>query len=159
MGRLYEQIGYVQLLGIVHVILWTPLFVYLVRRALRGEMGPRFRAIIGVFAVTLAIPLTFDHIDVVRYIPAKRASIVWRPKRWSKPLLRLPRFHQAGQLDLEHSPAKPSEELGRYAVIRSPCTALIGPRRTGRRRQRGKLRKLTSPPDRGRRTCRTGPWR
>jgi hypothetical protein len=43
MGRLYDQIGYVRLLGIVHVILWTPLFVYLLRRAWRWIGGRRRR--------------------------------------------------------------------------------------------------------------------
>jgi len=36
MGWLYQQIGYVRLLGIVHVVLWTPLFVYLWSRAKNG---------------------------------------------------------------------------------------------------------------------------
>ena len=36
MGWLYQQIGYVRLLGIVHVVLWTPMFVYLWSRAKNG---------------------------------------------------------------------------------------------------------------------------
>jgi len=38
MSWLYDAVGYVRLMGIVHVILWTPLFIYLVRRAKNGEM-------------------------------------------------------------------------------------------------------------------------
>ena len=76
MGRLYDQIGYVRLLGIVHVILWTPLFVYLLRRAWRGEMGLGFRVVIWLFVVSLGISLAFDYIDVVRYLLGQRESMI-----------------------------------------------------------------------------------
>jgi hypothetical protein len=76
MGRLYDQIGYVRLLGIVHVILWTPLFVYLLRRAWRGEMGLGFRVVMWLFVVSLAISLAFDYVDVVRYLLGERESMV-----------------------------------------------------------------------------------
>ncbi len=76
MGRLYDQIGYVRLLGIVHVILWTPLFFYLLRRAWRGEMGLWFRVVIWLFVVSLGISLAFDYVDVVRYLLGQRESML-----------------------------------------------------------------------------------
>ena len=76
MGWLYDQIGYVRLLGVVHVILWTPLFIYLLRRAWRGEMGLGFRVVIGLFVVSLAISLAFDYIDVVRYLLGERERMI-----------------------------------------------------------------------------------
>ena len=76
MGWLYEQIGYVRLLGIVHVILWTPLFVYLVFRGKNGEMPIFFRSVIWIFAATLAVSLAFDYVDVARYLLGERDSMV-----------------------------------------------------------------------------------
>ena len=76
MGWLYRQIGYVRLLGIVHVILWTPLFVYLFNRARNGEMTLAFRLVIWVFVATLAVSLAFDYVDVLRYLLGARDSIV-----------------------------------------------------------------------------------
>ena len=76
MGWLFRQIGYVRLLGIVHVFLWTPLFVYLIGRARSGDM-PRFaRMVMWVFVATLAISLAFDYIDVTRYLLGERNSMV-----------------------------------------------------------------------------------
>jgi len=76
MGWLYEQIGYVRLLGIVHVVLWTPLFVYLVGRAKNDEITLPFRLVIWLFAATLAVSLAFDYVDVVRYLLGERASMI-----------------------------------------------------------------------------------
>ena len=76
MGWLYRQIGYVRLLGVVHVILWTPLFVYLFNRAKNGELTLAFRLVIWVFVATLAVSLAFDYVDVVRYLLGERDSII-----------------------------------------------------------------------------------
>ena len=76
MGWLYEQMGYVRLLGIVHVVLWTPLFVYLWGRAKNGEIALPFRLVIWIFVATLAVSLAFDYIDVVRYLLGERASMI-----------------------------------------------------------------------------------
>ena len=76
MGWLFRQIGYVRLLGIVHVFLWTPLFIYLFSRAKNGEMMLLFRLVIWVFVATLAVSLAFDYIDVVRYLLGERDSMI-----------------------------------------------------------------------------------
>jgi hypothetical protein len=76
MGWVYEQIGYVRLLGIVHVILWTPLFIYLFLRAKNGEMPLLCRLIIWMFVATLAVSLVFDYSDVVRYLLGERDSMI-----------------------------------------------------------------------------------
>jgi hypothetical protein len=76
MGWVYEQMGYVRLLGIVHVILWTPLFVYLFLRAKNGEMPILCRLVIWMFAATLAVSLVFDYTDVARYLLGERDSLI-----------------------------------------------------------------------------------
>ena len=76
MSWVYDQMGYVRLLGIVHVILWTPLFIYLVFRARRGEMPLLCRLAIWMFVATLAVSLVFDYTDVVRYLLGERDSMI-----------------------------------------------------------------------------------
>lgn len=76
MGWLYRQIGYVRLLGIVHVVLWTPLVVYLWVRAKNAEITFPFRFVIWLFVATLVVSLAFDYIDVVRYVLGDRASMI-----------------------------------------------------------------------------------
>jgi hypothetical protein len=76
MGWVYEQMGYVRLLGIVHVILWTPLFVYLFLRAKNGEMPLLCRLAIWMFVATLAVSLVFDYTDVARYLLGERDSMI-----------------------------------------------------------------------------------
>jgi len=76
MGWLFRQIGYVRLLGIVHVLLWTPLFVYLFRRAKNGEMTIPFRLVIWIFVATLAVSLAFDYVDFARYLMGERDSMI-----------------------------------------------------------------------------------
>ena len=76
MGWVYEQMGYVRLLGIVHVILWTPLFVYLFLRAKNGEMPLLCRLAIWMFVATLAVSLVFDYTDAARYLLGERDSMI-----------------------------------------------------------------------------------
>ena len=63
-------------MGIVHVILWTPLFVYLFLRAKNGEMPLLCRLAIWMFAATLAVSLVFDYTDVARYLLGERESMI-----------------------------------------------------------------------------------
>ena len=76
MGWVYDQMGYVRLLGIVHVILWTPLFIYLFLRAKSGEMPLLCRLVIWMFVATLAVSLVFDYTDVIRYLLGERDSMI-----------------------------------------------------------------------------------
>jgi len=63
-------------LGIVHVILWTPLLVYLVGRARNSEITLFFRLVIWLFVASLAVSLAFDYVDVARYLLGERASMI-----------------------------------------------------------------------------------
>lgn len=76
MGWLYEVIGYVRLMGIVHIILWTPLFIYLFLRAKNGEMPLRCRVVTWMFVATLAVSLVFDYTDFARYVLGERAPMI-----------------------------------------------------------------------------------
>lgn len=76
MQWLYGQVGYVRLLGLPHVIFWTPLVIYFIWRLRRGEIGQPFRAVIWVFVATLATSLAIDYVDVARYLLGERGSLV-----------------------------------------------------------------------------------
>lgn len=70
---LYSQVGYVRLLGIVHVIFWTPLAIYLWRR--RDQWRARTTLAgkwIALLFATILISLAFDYADVIRYALGER---------------------------------------------------------------------------------------
>ena len=76
MMYLYSQIGYVRLLGIVHVIFWTPLLIYLWIRRSEWHVGETISGkwIVAVVTV-LAISLAFDYVDVGRWLLGERAPM------------------------------------------------------------------------------------
>lgn len=74
MPWLYDMWGYVRLLGLGHVVLWTPLLIW---------MWPRLPALIGVpriiawvLFLTLGASLVIDYIDVIRWLMGDRGSLV-----------------------------------------------------------------------------------
>ena len=70
---LYSQIGYSRLLGIAHVIFWTPVLVYLLRRRGRWRVKETLSGKWIVLAVTvLTISLAFDYTDVIRWVLGER---------------------------------------------------------------------------------------
>ena len=73
---LYDQFGYVRLLGIVHVVLWTPLAIYLWQRLKNAAIVTPFRQVIWILLATILISLAFDYADVVRYVLGERGSMV-----------------------------------------------------------------------------------
>ena len=76
MQWLYQKVGYVRLLGIVHVILWTPLALYLWQRLKVEEIGVPYRQVIWLLLATMIISLGFDYVDVARYLLGEHASMV-----------------------------------------------------------------------------------
>ncbi len=74
MIALYSLVGYGRLLGLVHVVIWTPFVIYLWRR--RGEW--RFRETlsgkwIALLFATMIVSLALDYADVVRWLLGDRA--------------------------------------------------------------------------------------
>ncbi len=68
MNFLYDQVGFVRLLGLPHVIFWTPLAIWLVMRLRQGHL-PRIPAVVtGIFVATIVVSLAFDYVDVARYL-------------------------------------------------------------------------------------------
>lgn len=68
MSALFEISGYNRLLGLSHVIFWTPLLVYLLvrREALRRSRPLYLWA--TVLAASNAVSLAIDYVDVFRHV-------------------------------------------------------------------------------------------
>lgn len=74
---LHAWLGMVRLLGVGHVIFWTPLLFYLVQR-LRNDPPARILSRSAMFLLTavIAVALVFDYYDVLRWILGERGAIV-----------------------------------------------------------------------------------
>jgi hypothetical protein len=66
-SKIYDQLGYVKLLGLSHIILWTPLAWYLLQQVKREDMPVWPRRIMMVVLAALVVSLAFDYVDVARY--------------------------------------------------------------------------------------------
>ncbi len=73
MNYLYETYGFVRLLGLSHVLVWTPLVIYLGRHWRGFDRRTLFGAWAMTLIVTNGISLAFDYIDVVRYFAGDAA--------------------------------------------------------------------------------------
>jgi|GEM_PF-198150 len=77
----YRQVGFVRLLGLVHVLLWTPLAGYLYLRLKtpilrKPVIASPYRQVIWLLLATIIVSLAFDYSDVARYLLGERASMV-----------------------------------------------------------------------------------
>lgn len=75
MGWLYEQVGYVRLLGLAHLLFWTPVWVWiLVRRRAIGT-DRLFGKYVHVYLVVAGLSLAIDLVDVLRYLAGHGALL------------------------------------------------------------------------------------
>jgi hypothetical protein len=72
MSVLYEMTGYNRLLGLAHVVCWTPLVVYLYGRLTNLVGPPLFESWIRVLLATNGLSLVIDYVDVARYLLGDR---------------------------------------------------------------------------------------
>ena len=73
---LYSKIGYVKLLGLPHILFWTPLVIYLFTLLRKPAVGKVPTMIITVVSVVILISLAFDYTDVIKYLLGDRAAAV-----------------------------------------------------------------------------------
>jgi len=73
---LYAELGYVRLLGLPHVLFWTPLAIYLIWRLRDRQIPTPLRLLMGVLLATVVISLGFDYTDVARYLLGEREPLV-----------------------------------------------------------------------------------
>jgi hypothetical protein len=72
-GWIYENMGYVKLLGLPHIILWTPFAIYLRALMRHGNLPKLARLVVFVVLATILVSLAFDYADVIRYALGDRA--------------------------------------------------------------------------------------
>ena len=73
---MYKQMGYVKLLGLPHVILWTPLVAYLILQLRRDDLPVWPTRLIKFIIAILCISLVFDYVDVARYFLGNTLPLV-----------------------------------------------------------------------------------
>lgn len=73
MLSLYSQMGYVRLLGLGHVLFWTPVLIYLLRRRDKWRMKETWSGKwIALAAAVMTVSLVFDYTDVARWVLGER---------------------------------------------------------------------------------------
>lgn len=75
MHLLYAEVGFVRLLGLPHVVIWTPLAVWLALRLRRPGTPGVPRAVLAVFLVSIVVSLVFDYADVIRWLAGDQAPM------------------------------------------------------------------------------------
>ena len=73
MWILYQFVGYTRLLGLAHVLYWTPLVIYLYRRLSNFVGPPLFERWLRLLLATNGLSLVIDYVDVARYLFGDRA--------------------------------------------------------------------------------------
>lgn len=71
---LFAQLGYVKIIGLPHLIFWTPLCFYLYRQIKRVDMPIWPKRIMMVVLATIVVALVFDYADVIRWLLGERQS-------------------------------------------------------------------------------------
>lgn len=72
---MYQQLGYVKLLGLPHIVAWTPLVIYLFYKLRSLELSRPQQIIIAIAIATMTISLAFDYVDVLRYLAGERTPL------------------------------------------------------------------------------------
>lgn len=73
---MYGQMGMVRLLGLGHVVLWTPVVIYLYRRWSSEKLPSLQSKAVVVLGLTMVAVLVFDYLDVIRWLLGERGSVV-----------------------------------------------------------------------------------
>ena len=77
---MYNSMGYVKLLGLPHIVLWTPLVIFIARQIRRDDMPVWPKRIMAVVLATFLISLAFDYVDLVRWLLGERTPTILPPE-------------------------------------------------------------------------------
>jgi len=75
MTVLAEMVGFTRLLGLCHVVWWTPLVIYLWMQRDRFDAKGAFTRWIYILIATNVASLVVDYIDVIRFILGEREPL------------------------------------------------------------------------------------
>lgn len=73
---IYNSMGMVRLLGLGHVVFWTPAVIFLLNRVRATKPPQPFAAFAWITILTLGAALVFDYLDVIRWLFGERTSMV-----------------------------------------------------------------------------------
>ena len=73
-GLLHTKMGYVKLLGLPHIVVWTPLVIFLVYKIRSPEIPTLAKFVMGVVSAVIVVSLMFDYLDVIKYAMGDRAA-------------------------------------------------------------------------------------
>ncbi|WP_237058661.1 hypothetical protein [Microbulbifer sediminum] len=68
MNWLYDWVGYVRLLGVTHLVFWTPVYFWLLGKFLRDAYTGPFRVYAFIYLVVAGTCLLTDAADVIRFL-------------------------------------------------------------------------------------------
>lgn len=72
MNWLFAEFGYQRILGLAHVVFWTPLVIYLWMRRAHWDLSRLSGKWLAVLFATNFISLIVDYADVARYLMGER---------------------------------------------------------------------------------------
>jgi hypothetical protein len=73
----YSHFGFTRILGIGHILFWTPTLLYMLRQRQNWKVSSTwFGKWITLAALVMAISLAFDVTDLARWLLGERASLV-----------------------------------------------------------------------------------
>ena len=67
MSWLFAQDGYTRLLGLAHLVFWTPVWIWVLLTRSKSE-GWALRGYLGLYLVIAGLSLVIDLIDLIRYL-------------------------------------------------------------------------------------------
>ena len=76
MDYLYAQFGYVRLLGLAHIVFWTPVYAWIFIHRKDYAATPYFAKFVVFYLVMGGISLFIDTIDVARYLLGETGSMI-----------------------------------------------------------------------------------
>lgn len=71
---LFSNMGYVKLIGLPHIIVWTPLAIYLWMKIKTPSIEKAARIVMSIILTTIVVSLVFDYWDVIRYLLGDRTA-------------------------------------------------------------------------------------
>lgn len=72
---MFDRMGYVRLIALPHVLLWTPTLIYLLVIIRRAGIGRWPTIVGGVLAAFIAVSLVFDYASVAWYVTGERQPV------------------------------------------------------------------------------------
>ena len=76
MEYMYQQLGYVRLLGLAHIVCWGPVYAWIFIRREELVKAAYFGKFVMFYLVMAGISLTIDVIDVARYLLGETGSMI-----------------------------------------------------------------------------------